>query len=151
MEYSAHARARSRRLAMQALYQWDLSGTDLAEIRRQFAEAEGFDRADRDYFVDLLKSVPARCDAIDRELAEYLDRPMGQVDPVERAVLRIAAYELLYRIDVPYRVILNEAITLTRKFGAEQAHAFVNGVLDKLAHKHRPDEYSRKPQQVNGL
>ena len=81
MGFSAHARARSRRLAMQALYQWDLSGTDLAEIRRQFAEAEGFDRADRDYFVDLLKSVPARCDAIDRELAEYLYRPMGQVDP----------------------------------------------------------------------
>ena len=149
MEFSAHARARSRRLAMQALYQWDLSGTDLAEIRRQFAEAEGFDRADRDYFVDLLKSVPARCDAIDRELAEDLDRPMGQVDPVERAVLRIAAYELLYRIDVHYRVILNEAITLTLKFGAEQAHSLLNGVLDKLAHKHRPDEYSLNPQQVN--
>ena len=151
MEFSAHARARSRRLAMQALYQWDLSGTDLAEIQQQFAEAEDFDRADRDYFVELLKSVPARHEAIDHDIAGYLDRPMEQVDPVERAILRIATYELLYRIDVPYRVILNEAITLTRKFGAEQAHAFVNGVLDKLAHKHRPDEYSRKPRQVNGL
>mgnify|MGYP001817093603 FL=1 len=151
MEFSAHARARSRRLAMQALYQWDLSGMDLAEIQRQFAEAEGFDRADRDYFVELLKSVPARHEAIDRDIAGYLDRPMEQVDPVERAILRIATYELLYRIDVPFRVILNEAITLTRKFGAEQGHAFVNGVLDKLAHKHRPDEYSRKSQQVNGL
>ena len=151
MEFSAHARARSRRLAMQALYQWDLSGMDLAEIRRQFAEAEDFHRADRDYFVELLKSVPARHEALDRDIAGYLDRPMEQVDPVERAILRIATYELQYRIDVPYRVILNEAITLTRKFGAEQAHAFVNGVLDKLARKHRPDEYSRKPQQVNGL
>jgi len=136
---------------MQALYQWDLSGMDLAEIQRQFAEADDFNRADRDYFIELLKSVPARLDPIDRDIAEYLDRPMTQVDPVERAILRIATYELLYRIDVPYRVILNEAITLTRKFGAEQGHAFVNGVLDKLARKLRPDEYSRKPQQVNGL
>jgi len=151
MEFSAHARARSRRFAMQALYQWDLSGMDLAEIQRQFAEADDFNRADRDYFIELLKSVPARLDPIDRDIAEYLDRPMTQVDPVERAILRIATYELLYRIDVPYRVILNEAITLTRKFGAEQGHAFVNGVLDKLARKLRPDEYSRKPQQVNGL
>jgi N utilization substance protein B len=151
MEFSAHARARSRRFAMQALYQWDLSGMDLAEIQRQFAEADDFNRADRDYFIELLKSVPARLEPIDRDIAEYLDRPMTQVDPVERAILRIATYELLYRIDVPYRVILNEAITLTRKFGAEQGHAFVNGVLDKLARKLRPDEYSRKPQQVNGL
>ena len=151
MEFSAHARARSRRFAMQALYQWDLSGMDLAEIQRQFAEADDFNRADRDYFIELLKSVPARLEPIDRDIAEYLDRPMTQVDPVERAILRIATYELLYRIDVPYRVILNEAITLTRKFGAEQGHAFVNGVLDKLARKLRPVEYSRKPQQVNGL
>ena len=151
MDFSAHARARSRRFAMQALYQWDLSGMDLAEIQRQFAEADDFNRADRDYFIELLKSVPARLEPIDRDIAEYLDRPMTQVDPVERAILRIATYELLYRIDVPYRVILNEAITLTRKFGAEQGHAFVNGVLDKLARKLRPDEYSRKPQQVNGL
>ena len=151
MEISAHARARSRRFAMQALYQWDLSGMDLAEILRQFAVAVDFNRADRDYFIELLKSVPARLEPIVRDIAEYLDRPMTQVDPVERAILRIATYELLYRIDVPYRVILNEAITLTRKFGAEQGHAFVNGVLDKLARKLRPDEYSRKPQQVNGL
>ena len=151
MEFSAHARARSRRFALQALYQWDLSGMDLAEIQRQFAEAEDFGRADRDYFIELLKSVPARLESIDRDITEYLDRPMEQVDPVERAILRIATYELLYRIDVPYRVILNEAITLTRKFGAEQGHAFVNGVLDKLAHKLRPDEYRREPQRANGL
>jgi N utilization substance protein B len=92
MEFSVHARARSRRLAMQALYQWDLSGTDLAEIQRQFAEAEDFRRADRGYFVELLQSVPARLEAIDRDIAEYLDRPMDQVDPVERAILRIATF-----------------------------------------------------------
>jgi transcription termination factor NusB len=86
MEFSVHARARSRRFAMQALYQWDLSGTDLAEIQRQFTEAEDFRRADRDYFVELLQSVPARLEAIDRDIAEYLDRPMDQVDPVERAL-----------------------------------------------------------------
>ena len=136
MFVSAHARARARRYAMQALYQWDLSGVELAEIQRQFAEAEDFTRADKDYFVELLKTIPAQCESIDLQISEFLDRPMQQVDPVERAILRIATYELLNRDDVPYRVVINEAITLTKKFGAEQSYAFVNGVLDKLAHMH---------------
>lgn len=151
MFVSAHARARARRYAMQALYQWDLSGVELAEIQRQFAEAEDFTRADKDYFIELLKTIPAQRESIDRHLGEFLDRPMQQVDPVERAILRIATYELLNRDDVPYRVVINEAITLTKKFGAEQSHAFVNGVLDKLAHKLRADECAGKPRQANGL
>lgn len=151
MKFSAHARARARRYALQALYQWELSGQDLGEIRRQFAEDDEFARADVPYFTELLSQIPAQVDVIDDRLAEHLDRPVAQVDPVEKAILRIAFYELLFRDDVPYRVIINEAVALTKKFGAEQGHAFVNGVLDHAAHKIRPVECAARGEQVNGL
>jgi len=143
MNFSAHERARARRYAMQALYQWDLSGTDLPLIRRQFLEAEDFSRADTAYFIELLSNIPQKVDIIDNNISTIIDRPFQQLDPVERAILRIAVYELLCRSDIPYRVIINEAIQLTRKFGAEQGHAFVNGVLDKAAHVLRSDECQR--------
>jgi len=132
MKFSAHARARARRYAMQALYQWDLSGTDLPAIRRQFLESEDFSKADQSYFVELLRKIPKDIDSIDINIAEYTDRPLARVDPVERAVLRIAMYELLSRPDIPYRVVINEAILMAKKFGAEQGHAFVNGILDRI-------------------
>jgi len=151
MKFSAHARSRARRYALQALYQWDLSGQELGEIRRQFAEDEEFVRADVPYFTELLGQVPAQLDVIDNSIAEHLDRPMKQVDPVERAILRIAGYELLFHEDIPYRVIINEAVALARKFGADQGHAFINGVLDHAAHKIRPVECAAKGKKVNGL
>ena len=150
MNFSAHERARARRYAMQALYQWDLSGTDLPLIRRQFLEAEDFSRADTAYFIELLSKIPQQVDIIDDNISGIIDRPFQQLDPVERAILRIAVYELLYRSDIPYRVIINEAIQLTRKFGAEQGHAFVNGVLDKAARAIRPTECQRSGEQVAG-
>ncbi len=150
MKFSAHARARARRYALQALYQWDLSGTELGEIRRQFAEDEEFARADVPYFTELLSQVPAQLDVIDTSLAEHLDRAMDQLDPVERAILRIAGYELLFHEEIPYRVIINEAVNLTRKFGAEQGHAFINGVLDHAARKIRPAECAGKGETVTG-
>jgi len=150
MTFSAHERARARRYAMQALYQWDLSGTDLPLIRRQFLEAEDFSRTDKKYFIELLRKVPQNADIIDNIISEYIDRPFEQLDPVERAILRIAVYELQYRVDIPYRVTINEAIQLTRKFGAEQGHAFVNGVLDKVAHALRPAECQHPGGQVAG-
>ena len=150
MSFSAHERARARRYAMQALYQWDLSGTDLPLIRRQFLEAEDFSRADKRYFIELLSEAPKRIDIIDESISEYIDRPLEQLDPVERAVLRLATYELLYRLDIPYRVTINEAVQLTKKFGAEQGHAFVNGVLDKAAHKLRSAECKKAGKQAAG-
>ena len=140
MNFSAHARARARRYAMQALYQWDLSGTDLPVIRRQFLEAEDFSRTDQAYFVELLSKLPNQVDVVDESISAFIDRPIAQLDPVERAILRIGIYELLYRLDIPFRVIINEAVQLSKKFGAEQGHAFVNGVLDKAAHKIRTAE-----------
>ena len=150
MNFSAHERARARRFAMQALYQWDLSGTDLPLIRRQFLEAEDFSKADQKYFIELLSELPRQVDIIDNTISGYIDRPVVQLDPVERAVLRLAVYELLFRPDIPYRVTINEAVQLTRKFGAVQGHAYVNGVLDKAAHKLRSAECGRAEQQSAG-
>lgn len=150
MNFSPHERARARRFAMQALYQWDLSGTDLPLIRRQFLEAEDFSRADQKYFIELLSELPKQVDIIDNTISGYLDRPVVQLDPVERAVLRLAVYELLFRPDIPYRVTINEAVQLTRKFGAEQGHAYVNGVLDRAAHTLRSAECSKADQQSAG-
>ena len=141
MSVSAHARARARRYAMQALYQWDLSGSDLPLIREQFLVNEDFSRADQAYFIELLSKLPAQADVIDDSIAEYINRPLVQLDPVERAILRIGMYELLQRSDIPYRVVINEAVQLAKKFGAEQGHTFVNGVLDKAASKLRRGEY----------
>ena len=151
MMHSAHKRARARRYAMQALYQWDLSGAPIAEIQDQFMEAEDFSRADKPYFNRILKDISDNIETIDKNLSEFIDRPLGQLDPVERAILRIGVCELLSRPDIPYRVTINEAVTLTKKFGAEQGYAFVNGVLDRAAHVIRPDECAQKNRQVNEL
>ena len=150
MSFSAHERARARRFALQALYQWDLSGTDLRDIRSQFLVEEDFSRADKPYFIELLSKAPNNIDIIDKNISDYADRPIEQLDPVERAILRIATYELLYRPDIPYRVTINEAVQLTKKFGAEQGHAYVNGVLDKAAHTLRAAECSKAGKQSAG-
>ena len=126
---------------MQALYQWDLSGSNLSEIEVQFLEDEDFSKADKDYFHELLHEVPARLDEVEQAFTPYLDRPLNEIDPVERAVLRMASYELLARLDVPYRVIINESVNLTKKFGAEQAHKYINGVLDQTARRLRAVEH----------
>ena len=150
MKFTAQARTRARRYGMQALYQWDLSGLDMAEIQRQFFEAEDFTHADGGYFIELLNGVKTRIEHIDSNISESIDRPIGQLDPVERAILRIACYELQFRHDIPYRVSINEAIMLARKFGAEQGHAFINGVLDNMARKIRPTESTGVDKQVTG-
>jgi N utilization substance protein B len=137
----AARRTRARRLAMQALYQWDLSGSSLSEIEVQFLHNEDFSKADKDYFHELLHQVPARLDEVEQAFSSYLDRPLHEVDPVERAVLRMATYELMARIDVPYKVIINESVNLAKKFGAEQAYKYVNGVLDQTARRLRAVEH----------
>jgi N utilization substance protein B len=126
---------------MQALYQWDLSGSNLSEIEVQFLEDEDFSKADKDYFHELLHQVPARLDEVEQAFTSYLDRPLDEIDPVERAVLRMAGYELMARIDVPYKIIINEAVNLTKKFGAEQAYKYINGVLDQVARRLRAVEH----------
>jgi transcription antitermination protein NusB len=146
----AALRTRARRLAMQALYQWDLSGNNLSEIEVQFLEDEDFSKADKDYFHELLHEVPARLDEVEAAFTPYLDRPLKEIDPVERALLRLASYELLARLDIPYKVVINESVNLTKKFGAEQAYKYINGVLDKTAQALRAVEHPQG-QVGNGL
>lgn len=126
-------RSRARRRALQALYQWDMAAQNLSDIEAQFRDEHQLADTDLEYFSELLHQVPARVDELDGELERYLDRALRFLDPVERAILRIGAYELMQRLDVPYRVVINEAVELCKQFGAEQSHRYINGVLDKVA------------------
>ena len=127
------ARSRARRRALQALYAWQLSGSHMNAVIEQFRHEQDMEIADLEYFEDLLHGVEKHVDALDASLRPHIDREVSQIDPIERAALRLAAYELGYRPDVPYRVVINEAIEVTKRFGADHGHSYVNGVLDKLA------------------
>lgn len=133
-------RARARRRALQAIYAWQVSGGNAQQVIAQFAHEQAHEIADLEYFEDLVRGVMQHRAALDEALQPYLDRAVEEVDPIERAVLRIAAYELLHRIDVPYRVVLNEAIETSKRFGAEHGHTYVNGVLDRAALEWRAAE-----------
>lgn len=135
------ARSRARRRALQALYAWQISGSAMPAIIEQFRHEQDMEIADVDYFESLLRGVEAHLAELDAGLAPHLDREVAQVDPIERAALRLGAYELKHRVDVPYRVVINEAIESTKRFGAEHGHTYVNGVLDKLAAQWRAAEY----------
>mgnify|MGYP002651653994 CR=1 FL=1 len=127
------ARSRSRRRALQAVYAWQLSHANERDLIAQFAHEQAHEVADLEYFEDLVRGVLRHRATLDAALADYVDRGMEEVDPIERAALRIAAYELVHRPDVPYRVVINEAIDSTKRFGSEHGHTYVNGVLDKAA------------------
>ncbi|NJR44306.1 transcription antitermination factor NusB [bacterium] len=130
---------------MQALYQWQMTGQSCRSIAQQFFEEQDMSITDVDYFNDLLTGVERELTEIDAGLEPFLDRPLAQVDPIERAILRLAGFELRSRLDVPYRVVLNEAIDLAKDFGAEGGHSYVNGVLDKAAVSWRALEHELKP------
>lgn len=138
------ARSRARRRALQAIYAWQMSGSAVRAVIEQFRHEQDMQVADLEYFEDLVRGVDAHRDELDAGLAPFLDREIEQVDPIERAALRLAAYEFKYRPDVPYRVVLNEAIELAKRFGAEHGHTYVNGVLDKLAREWRTAETSAR-------
>jgi N utilization substance protein B len=135
------ARSRARRRALQALYAWQLSGSAIGTVIDQFRHEQDMEVADLEYFEDLVRGVESHCAELDAGLLPFLGREVAQVDPIERAALRLGAYELRYRIDVPYRVVINEAIETTKRFGADHGHTYVNGVLDKLAGQWRTTEY----------
>lgn len=134
------ARRRSRELATQGLYQWLLSGAPAGEIDAQLHDALGFDKADKAHLDALLHGVIRDAEALSADLTPCLDRPIEQLSPVERAVLLVAAYEFKCHPDIPYRVIINEAVELAKTFGGVDGYKYVNGVLDKLALKLRAAE-----------
>jgi transcription antitermination protein NusB len=134
------ARSRARRRALQAIYAWQLSGNAMDRVIEEFRSEQDMEIADLEYFEDLLRGVDRHCADLDDALVPFLDREVSQVDPIERAVLRLAAYELRHRPDVPYRVVINEAIEVAKRFSAEHGHTYVNGVLDKAARAWRAEE-----------
>ncbi len=134
------ARRRSRELATQGLYQWLLSGAAGGEIDAQLRGAQGFDKADKEHLDALLHGVIRDAADLSADLAPCLDRPIEQLSPVERAVLLVAAYEFKCHPDIPYRVVINEAVELAKTFGGADGYKYVNGVLDKLAVTLRPGE-----------
>ena len=125
---------------MQGLYEWQLSENDPQEILINYHQQHDLTNVDREYFQTLLLGVPNQLQALDQALTPYLSRPIKEVDPIELAILRLATYEMLNRLDVPYRVIINEAVELAKTFGAETGHKFVNGILDKVAASTRAAE-----------
>jgi transcription antitermination protein NusB len=135
------ARSRARRRALQAIYAWQISGNAMDRVIEEFRHEQDMEIADLGYFEDLLRGVDRHCAELDAALAPFLDRDVAQVDPIERAVLRLASYELRHRPDVPYRVVINEAIEVAKRFSAEHGHTYVNGVLDKAAKEWRATEH----------
>ena len=137
---SPTARRKARRFALQALYQWQLSGNALTDIEAHFRAVNDMKKVDTDYFHELLHGVPGRIEEIDGRLSPLLDRRVEELSQVEKVILRIGVFELLARIDVPWRVVINEAIELAKLFGAEDSFKYVNGVLDRLSRDVRAAE-----------
>lgn len=137
----AAKRHKARHYGMQALYQWHMAGAQLNDIEAEFRGEYDFGKVDGEYFHALLHEIPAKVDEIDAVFAPHMiDRSVDELGPVELALLRIGSYELMERIDVPYKVVINESVNLAKKFGATDSHKFINGVLDQVARQLRTVE-----------
>jgi N utilization substance protein B len=133
-------RSIARKLAMQALYQWQLTQQSAAQIKQQFLESEDSAGVDREHFEELVGGCIAGHETLAAMLQPFLDRPLDQLDPVETAILLIGMFELQQRVDIPYRVVINEAVDLCKRFGATDAHKYINAVLDRAAREIRSAE-----------
>lgn len=143
-------RSHARRAAVQALYQALVNGHSPEKDALDFVTAENSDTMDSKYFMSLVEGVSKEITALDAELAHAIDRDLSEIDPVESSVLRLAVYEFIHRPEIPYRVVLNEAVELAKAFGGEKGHKYVNGVLDKIGSRLRSAEYqASKSQQRN--
>ena len=141
------ARRRAREYALQGLYQWQLAGAAAADIRRELAEDQHFDKADAAYFGELLTGTIAESEALKGEIAPVLDRKVEALSPVERGILLLAAWELKHSPEIPFKVVINEAVELAKAYGGTDGYKYVNGVLDKLAPALRPSERDRQRTQ----
>lgn len=138
-------RRKARHYAMQALYQWQMAATSLNHIEAEFRTDNDFNKVDIEYFSQILHEVPAQVSEIDALISLGLtDRTIAEINPVEHALLRMAVFELQKRIDTPYRVVINEAVILAKKFGAQDSHKFINAVLDKVAQTARTIETAQQ-------
>ena len=138
------AKSRARHMAVQGLYQWQMVPQEATDIVQQFRAEHSGKNYDHEYFADLLNGISLHQAQVDAAISPWLDRDIARVDPVEQAILRMASYEMLFHLEVPYRVIINEAVELAKRFGADQGHKFINAVLDKMARKERAAEIQAK-------
>ena len=139
----AAQRRKARHFGLQALYQWTLSGASVTDIEAEFRVDNDFRHTDGEYFSALLRGVTADVESLEMLFAPALDRALDELDPIERNLLRMGTLELRDRIDVPYKVVISEAVALAKKFGATDSHKYVNGVLDKIARDLRTIELAQ--------
>ena len=137
---SVRRKQRARKLALQAVYQWSMSGHEIAEIEAQFRVANTMEKVDVDYFSKLIHEVPKQLGQLETALLPLLDRPIEDLNPIELAVLRLGAYELIFCLEIPYRIVLDEWVSLAKDFGSIEGHRYVNGVLNNLARQVRTTE-----------
>ena len=138
------ARRLARQYALQALYQWQMSHASSSDIEKQFLTKQINKRTDWDYFKELIYQIPMHYTELDNHMSPFLSRPTDEIDPIELAILRLSTYELAKRLDIPYRVAINEALELTKKYGSIEGYKFVNSVLDHVARQLRTVEISKK-------
>ncbi|PLA74307.1 transcription antitermination factor NusB [Hydrogenovibrio sp. SC-1] len=132
-EVSVSIRTRTRRVALQALYQWQVNRSDVLDLIKQFSESGRLDAIDAALFQEIVNDVIQQADSLDALYQPYLDRAVTMIDPIEKNILRMAVQELQHKIEIPYRVVINEAVELAKRFGAEDSHKYVNGILDKVS------------------
>ncbi len=130
-------RRSARKFAVQAVYSWQMAGQPINEIEAQFRVDNDMSQTDIALFSEILRGVASNSAELDEAYAPFLDRSLDDLDPIERAVMRIGSFELIHRIEVPYRVVINESVDLAKVFGATESHKYVNGILDKLAQRVR--------------
>jgi len=134
-------RTKARRYAMQALYNWAVTHSPLQKIEADMLSDQDAQILDKEYFLTLLYQIPEHVDELEHLMQPYLHRKVFELDTIERAILQIAVYELRDRVEIPYRVVINEALELTKNFGATDSFKFVNGVLDGMAKMLRKNEF----------
>ena len=133
-------RRKARELAVQAVYSWQMSNNSVTDVEVHFLTENAKRRFDIEYFQQLFRGVTSRVDELDAEISQHVDRPIAEIDHIEKAIIRVGVFELKDCLDVPYRVVINEAIELAKLFAADDSHKFVNGVLDKTVKRIRPEE-----------
>lgn len=136
-------RSKAREVAMQALYQWQLNTSEVYNVTKQFSEDGLLMDIDLALYNDIVRYVSAEFEALDALIAPHLDRRVEMINPIEKAILRMGIYELKEKPEIPYRVVINESVELTKRFGADEGHKYVNGILDKVAQILRPLEFGK--------
>lgn len=145
---SPAARHKARHFAMQGVYQWQMTGAGSDEIAREFCDDNNMQHVDVDYFKELLAKVIHQATELDAVFVQYLqDRELQELDPITLALLRVASFEMQQRIDIPFKVVISEAVGLAKKFGAADSHKYVNAVLDKVARQYRALETQQEAKQ----